>query len=257
MYKQLIDHAPSTNTLLSEMIADGRLDNIISEHAAERNLFTLYTYNQTAGRGQAGNKWESEPNKNLTFSTLFELNNVAVENQFVLCQVVPLAVKNVLNRIIKSRCADVPEVVVKWPNDIYWCDKKLGGILIEHSIMDGMITNSIAGVGLNINQRMFRSDAPNPVSLVQITGFESDPEQVLDAVLSEFEHLEPLMNQPDRLKSLYLNHLYRADDYYSYRADNEVFDAKIVDVAANGLLTLMLRSGEKRQYAFKQVSYII
>jgi len=230
------------------MLANGRV---------EHDLFTIYTYNQTAGRGQAGNSWESEPNKNLTFSTLFQLNNVAVENQFVLCQLVPLAIKNVLNEIICIHDGALPKVVVKWPNDIYWCDKKLGGILIEHSIIDGRIAYSIAGVGLNINQRVFRSNAPNPVSLAQIIGQDSDLEYVLDTILSEFSRLKPMLQQPENLKALYMNDLYRSDGFYTYNAGGELFEACITDVAFNGLLTLTLRSGEKRQYAFKQVSYVI
>lgn len=249
-----IPSTPSTNTLLTQILADGSLDQFLKENNQTRDLFTLYTYNQTAGRGQAGNHWESEPNKNLTFSTLFDITDIHVENQFVLSQIVPLAIKNVLQPLLKDT---TKKIRIKWPNDIYYGDKKLGGILIEHSIIDGKISYSIAGIGLNINQTIFLSDAPNPVSLKQITGREYDLDVTLDQIIAEFKRLKPLIYQPAELKSLYMNDLYRIDNYYKFKSDNKIFEAQITDVASNGLITMTTKDNTKLTFAFKEVSYII
>lgn len=237
--KQLVSETPSTNTLLAQMAQQQELPN----------LFTLYTFRQTAGRGQRGNTWESEDYKNLTFSTLFHLEHLPVQEQFRLSQIVPLAIKNVLDQYTDN-------IYIKWPNDIYWKDKKICGILIEHTIMDNTIIQSIAGIGLNINQKQFISDAPNPVSLSQITGQEYNLETILDQIIEQFNALKPLIYEPEKLKQLYFASLYRKEGFYPYCADNETFEAQIVDVADNGLITLQLRNGTKRQFAFKEITYL-
>ncbi len=247
-----IPSTPSTNTLLQQMIADGRLEIYLTKHRLERDLFTIYTSDQTDGRGQAGNHWESEPDKNLTFSTLFDIKEIPVKQQFLLCELVPVAIKNVLQPLIT--CG---EIKIKWPNDIYFENKKLGGILIEHNIIDGKIDSSIAGIGLNINQTVFISDAPNPVSLKQITGKEYDLPQLLDDIIEEFKRIKPLMHKPHELKNLYMDSLYRRDDYYPYTANDSAFEARITDVADNGTITMTTRKGERRHFTFKEIKYVI
>lgn len=251
--KQLIPTAPSTNTLLQQMIADGTLD----PNDPKNNLFTLYTYRQTAGRGQQGNSWESQPNKNLTFSTLFQLNKISIQQQFLLSQLVPVAICNTLRQQLISTPIPPDTIKIKWPNDIYWNDRKLSGILIEHSIIDNQIHHSIAGVGININQTQFLSDAPNPVSLKQITGNTYNLEQLLDNILQQFNTLIPLLQQPEQLKQLYMDNLYRAQGYFTYRTADQIFEARIIDIADNGLITLQQHNGITRQFAFKQLTYII
>ena len=235
------------------MIADGRLETYLTGHKQQRDLFTIYTYDQTAGRGQAGNHWESEPGKNLTFSTLFDIKEIPVEQQFLLCELVPVAIKNVLQPLITKG----GEIKIKWPNDMYYEDKKLGGILIEHNIIDGRIDSSIAGIGLNINQTVFVSDAPNPVSLKQITGKEYNLPRLLDDIIDEFKRTKPLIHRSRELKELYMGSLFRRDVYYPYIADGSVFEAAITDVAGNGTITMTTRQGKKRQFTFKEIKYVI
>ncbi|MCM1034212.1 MAG: biotin--[acetyl-CoA-carboxylase] ligase [Paludibacter sp.] len=226
--------------------------------------FTIHTDFQTAGRGQAGNSWESEAGKNLLFSTLFRVHDIAVQKQFLLLELVTLSLCNVLGRYTDGIC-------IKWPNDIYWHDRKLVGILIEHSIMNGRLEYSIAGIGINVNQETFKSAAPNPISLKQITGKTYDREQLLREILTEFKELRPLLQQPQRLKKLYMNHLYRREGWYPYienicsTAPIEIaqgtiantFEARIRDVENNGCIVLEDKNGKIRHYHFKEVRYVL
>ena len=251
--KQLVETTPSTNTLLENMISNGSLDCT----DAENDLFTLHTFRQTAGRGQKGNSWESEPDKNLTFSTLFQIQQIPVEKQFLLSEMVPLAITNVLRRLL-SKSEKQPEGIrIKWPNDIYFDNRKICGILIEHSIIDNKIDHSIAGIGININQTTFRSDAPNPVSLKQITHTDYDLNSVLDDVIKEFELLKPMLQQPEKLKAEYMSRLYRAEGYFPYAGNGKRFEACIEDIADNGMIIMKDRQGNRLQFAFKQLTYLI
>ena len=218
-----IDQTPSTNTWLMT-------------HCREEdypNLFTVYTFRQTAGRGQAGNAWESEPGKNLSFSTLVHIHTI--EEASRLNMLVPLAVVNVLSKVHSA--ADRPErsagkkgqrstaqqivrsavqerkvkeeFTIKWPNDIYWGDKKVAGLLNENVIIGNRIAYAVAGIGVNVNQTQFLSGAPNPVSLKQITGQTYELEPMIDAIVAEMEQLLPLLQDYEALKREYMAHLYR------------------------------------------------
>ena len=145
----------STNTYLAQN-AEGAVHGTV-----------VYADCQTAGRGQRGNSWESADFKNITMSMLLRPANVKPSCQFWLSEAVALAVVHTLDRYIDNG------VSIKWPNDIYWNDRKICGILVEHSLSGGKIDHTIAGIGLNINQEKFLSDAPNPVSLRQIIGCDT------------------------------------------------------------------------------------
>jgi BirA family biotin operon repressor/biotin-[acetyl-CoA-carboxylase] ligase len=127
---------------------------------------------QTAGRGCGTNRWESERGRNLLFSLLIRPHGLSANRQFHLSMAISLAISETLGQ-------HVGDVSIKWPNDIYWRDGKIAGILIEHTLQGALIKDSIIGVGLNVNQREFRSDAPNPVSLWQISGQETNREELL------------------------------------------------------------------------------
>jgi len=127
---------------------------------------------QTAGRGQAGNSWESEAGKNLLFGLLFHPREVEANRQFILSQAVALSICETLSDYAE-------DIRIKWPNDIYWKDRKICGMLIENTLVGRCIENCIIGAGININQQTFCSDAPNPVSLRQITGKEQEPVFIL------------------------------------------------------------------------------
>ncbi len=135
---------------------------------------------QTAGKGQKGNIWVSEAGKNLLFSIILFPDMIKPEEQFGISMAISLGICDFLNKLI-------PVCSIKWPNDIYAGDDKIAGILIENSIRGGNIESSIAGIGLNINQVIFPSYLPNPVSLKLITGKEHDPDYCLNELLSSLD----------------------------------------------------------------------
>ena len=152
---------------------------------------------------------------------------------------------------------------VKWPNDIYAGDRKIAGILIENTLAGQRIVRSIAGIGVNINQTRFESDAPNPVSLKQLTGIENDVETVARLIASEILSLAGLYDNPSRLARLhenYLELLWRRHGFHPYveTATGHRFNGAIADVAPTGHLTLIDEtSGERRLYAFKEIQALL
>lgn len=212
---------------------------------------------QTAGRGQRGNSWESEPGANLTFSLLLRPESISAQRQFEMSMLVSLAIVGVIDRLLPPYA----RAHIKWPNDIYVDDRKICGILIENSLSGSRIDRAIVGVGLNVNQTVFLSDAPNPVSLASVTGrrtllgplLREVAAAILDAVGSYV---------PDRdaavLKSRYMSELWRCDGArYPFIdvASGERFNASIEDVAADGTLTLL--AAEPRKYLFKEVVFVL
>ena len=133
---------------------------------AGEDMTVVTTDYQSAGRGCGSNQWESEAGKNLMFSILLH-PKVSAKDQFILSMANALALKDVLDSYTDS-------IKIKWPNDIYWNDKKIGGTLIETSLQGAEIKDFIIGTGINVNQQEFHSDAPNPVSLIQIIGCETN-----------------------------------------------------------------------------------
>ena len=200
---------------------------------------------QTAGRGCGTNKWESERGKNLLFSILIHPVEVPVMRQFHISMAISMAIFDALEQYIG-------DVSIKWPNDIYWRNGKLGGILIENRLQGGCIKDCIIGIGLNVNQEQFFSDAPNPVSLKQIHAEDTDREQLLRDILARFEQY---MTQD--VKARYLSHLYRRKGFHPYTDKQGAFMAELVDVEADGHLLLRDDNGQERRYAFKEVTFII
>jgi BirA family biotin operon repressor/biotin-[acetyl-CoA-carboxylase] ligase len=146
----------------------------------------VITNRQTAGRGQPGNTWETEPGKNLTFSIVFFPEMVPATSQFIISKTVAVAIVTSLEKYIRP-------VEIKWPNDIYYKNKKLGGILIENSLQGSSISQTIAGIGINVNQTSFPENLPNPVSVKMITGYNVDLQtifhQVYQSLTSTYQKL--------------------------------------------------------------------
>lgn len=206
---------------------------------------------QLAGRGQRGNSWEAAPGENLTFSYLLRPAAIAPQEQFVLSQAVSLAVVDVLLQY-------APDFTVKWPNDIYYRDSKIAGILIEHTLTEGHIGRTIVGIGLNVNQLQFISDAPNPISLREITGVQYDLDKLLQQILeATSQRYEMCLIRRDELQSDYMKMLYRREGFYPYRDKDGIFEACIEDVQPNGMLHLRDIRGVVRVYAFKEVTFIL
>lgn len=174
--------------------------------------------------------------------------------QFVLSQQVSLALVEVLSSYAKGFC-------IKWPNDIYWHNSKVAGILIENELYGSTLGQCVVGVGLNVNQVAFMSDAPNPVSLRQIVGVEVDRGVLLNAVLRRVfalyhAHRDGVLSE-EALATAYSEVLYRNRGYHHYISDGELFEAAILRVEADGHLVLQTRVGEERSFAFKEVSFVL
>ncbi len=219
----------STNSLLKLLATEGNPPEYI------------YAGYQTAGRGQTGNSWESEEGKNLLCSILLPPN----KNLYFLNIAVGVAMIRVIGE----------DFTIKWPNDIYYGDKKAAGILVENAIIGNEIRYSIAGIGLNVNQTTFVSNAPNPISLKQIRGQEYDIEGLMNQLL---EAVHAVLNEPEQdVWSYYKSHLYRREGFWPYEDKKGRFEAAIQDVLPTGEIVLSDTNGQIRQYEFKQIKYIL
>lgn len=199
---------------------------------------------QTAGRGQGVNRWESERGKNLLFSLMARPSFVALQQQFALSMAGALAIKDVLDRF-------TPDIRIKWPNDIYWRDRKISGTLIETSLAHGEISRFVYGIGLNVNQVQFVSDAPNPVSLAQITGKHVALMPLLDNIVEAFIVQWNLLKAGNThlVATRYNAALYRAMGFHRYSDKQGAFDAELVGVETDGLITLRDTQGQLRTYS--------
>ena len=207
---------------------------------------------QTAGKGQGSNTWESEEGKNLLVSVMLCHLPVEPVRHFLLSEAGALAVGTALS-------AYTGGITLKWPNDIYWNDSKLSGTLIETAVGGQEIRRCIFGIGINVNQKVFRSDAPNPVSLFQIVGHDVPVEDVLHGMLDALEEEMSYLasGDYDYVSQRYHAMLYRREGFHLYRDSDGVFEAAISGVEDSGHLVLEDKSGRIRRYAFKEVEFVI
>ena len=233
----------STNTTLKDLISAQPL----AEHTV------VITAEQTSGRGQSGNSWESEKNANLTFSLLLHPTFLAPHLQFYISKTVSLAIIDTIKQFTDEK------VSVKWPNDIYINDKKVAGILIENSISGTRLDYCVIGIGLNVNQDEFNSDAPNPVSLKNISGTNYDLELMLERVLENIRvRYELLQNNGNEwINKDYMAVLYRKDGFHRFSDEHGLFEARIAKIDDFGLMTLVDSNNRAREYAFKEVKFIL
>ena len=231
-----------------KMISVGETDSTnrwLRDYGGTEDMIVTTDY-QTAGRGCGGNHWESERGSNLLFSLLLHPAALSADRAFVISQAVSVALCDVLTEYANG-------FTIKWPNDIYWQNRKICGMLIENRLHGSMITDCIIGIGINVNQQVFTSDAPNPVSLCQITGAEVDRAVLLSRFLARLASAidEPLIGEA------YSRRLYRRSLTASYRDADGEFEAVLDGVAPDGRLMLTDRSGRQRLYAFKEVAFVI
>ena len=208
---------------------------------------------QTAGRGQRGHEWHSRKGENLTFSVVLEPTFVPIAEQFSVSEVVALSLVDMLSEY------DI-EAKIKWTNDIYVDDRKLVGILIEHSLSSATLRRTIVGIGINVNQTEFDPSLPNPVSMAQLLGKELIAEEVLHCFLKHLQcNYEALrdgakISLHDRYNAL----LYRKSELHTYALPSgEKFSAKIVGTAPSGALRLEDKEGNTKDYLFKEVEFVI
>lgn len=223
------------------------------------NLSIIATFCQTDGRGQQGNKWSSETGQNLLFSILlkefscFGLTPLPADRQFLLSRTAALSVVAFLGKW------DLP-ARIKWPNDIYVGDKKIAGILIENGLQGNTLVRSIIGIGINLGQRDFPPEVPNPTSVSLLTGthFTRDTLQTelarFGAIFESF-----LQMDADRLTASYEKKLYRRDSWHPYRdlRTGERFEACFLGTEEIGRALLETREGSIRKFAFKELEFLI
>lgn len=236
-----LEHVDSTN-------------NYVRQHAQEwqDDIVVVYADYQSAGRGMGSNSWESTPGDNLLMSILVHPTMVPLRQQFLLSMAGAVALRDALTDY-------TPDITCKWPNDIYWRDKKLSGTLIETTLRGGHIQDCIFGIGINVNQQQFFSDAPNPVSLCQILNKEVKIKDVLKRVVAHFTECYELVQNGlyADVAGLYHQSLYRAHGFHRYRDAKGDFEAAIVEVEDNGHLILRDREGRMREYELKEIQYVI
>ena len=240
-----VKETPSTNNYLANLCRESKA----------KEFYTVVAKSQTNGKGQRGNSWESESGKNLTFSIVFYPTALEANKQFILSMLAALACHEALSNYTNG-------FSIKWPNDIYWKDKKIGGILIENELEGKYITQSIIGIGLNINQEAFHSDAPNPVSLKQIIGAEVNLQEVLmkavHSIIVGYRQLEAYFNITQlAISAMYRKHLYRRKGLFPYRDAQGDFLAEQQEVEPDGHLVLKDEQGTLRRYAFKEVTFVL
>lgn len=236
-----VDVVDSTNSLTHRLI---------EEYGYELPDMTLvYANEQTAGRGQVGNSWESDYDLNALFSIYCRPTFIRPSQQFIISQCIALAVQEVVEG------EGVQDVSIKWPNDIYVGDRKVAGILIECDIMGKGLNNCIIGVGINVGQRRFRSDAPNPVSIRQITGREHDWQEVMFNVCYTFQRYYQMVRdgKGEQVVNRYMQRLYRREGFHPYIDADGRFMAEIASIEPTGHLVLRREDGTLSRYEFKEV----
>ncbi len=252
----LLPETPSTNTFAKENINDYSHDYTV-----------VYTQNQTAGRGMDGNTWEAKAGKNISFSIICHPKMVKPSEQFVLSMAIAVDIVHVLQKLYPE---EKDCFRVKWPNDIYWNDKKLGGILIENSLKGYRMDTCIVGIGINVNQEFFHPEIPNPISLKQILKREADAIEVMETISEQYNNtldviklLENTDNHSlnikyDSIRDDYHRLLYRFDDkFYPFMEGEKQFEARIRKVQNDGRLLLVTSDGEEKEYWLKEVKFVI
>lgn len=208
--------------------------------------------NQYEGRGQVQSKWHAEPGKNLTFSIFIQPSFLPIRDQFTLNMAISVAIQHALKSLTGSGLS------IKWPNDIYFEDKKIGGILIENIISGSTIKACIVGIGLNVNQQHFEADLNRSAgSLYQILHRDVNLISLLAQICSHIEagYLKLKAGSYSNLRNDYMNSLYRYNVKANYRQNGEIIEGKIIDVSEQGFLKLETETGIK-SYNFKEIEFV-
>ena len=243
---KLIKYLPSchsTNDIAVQMIQS---ENMVFEGTV------IITDNQTAGRGQRGNSWEANTGENLTFSLILKPNFLKASDQFQLNVAVSMGVFDFLSEFIDENLS------VKWSNDIYYGDKKMGGILIENSLQGYQIGHSIIGIGLNINQVEFGNLRATSLRNITQNPLKYDLSEMLKQLLESLEknYLKIKNNEYESLKDKYLANLYRFQEYHYFRKSGQHFFGQILGIDETGKLGIE-SDGNVSYFDFKEVEFVI
>lgn len=232
----------STNQYLKELIMSTKVDD-----------FTVVTTkNQEQGRGQMGTKWLAEPGKNLTFSVLKKGEALEVADQFLLNMCVSLAMYEALKEL------NIPNLTVKWPNDILSANSKICGILIENILTGSKIQSSIIGIGLNVNQLTF-NNLPNVSSLKLLKGETFNLDEVLQLIIVKLKKYltSNYLNSPDVLRTLYQEIMFRIHKPSTFKdKEGKMFMGFIKGVSSSGKLIVLLEDNIFKEYNLKEIQLL-
>jgi BirA family biotin operon repressor/biotin-[acetyl-CoA-carboxylase] ligase len=239
----IIQQVDSTNNYLKQLLSN-------STPLPEGTVIMAEA--QIDGRGQQGKKWHADPGKNLTFSLLLNPLFLQPIQQFLISQIVSLGLAEVLEKILDNK------ISIKWPNDIYYKNNKIAGILIENTIQGVQIKNSIIGIGLNVNQKVFPSTVPNPISVSEILQRDYHLNALLSEICSAIEvrYLQLRAGNTDFIQREYLAKLYRKGEKHLYIAEGKKFEAEITGVDPNGCL-IVKSEDVLKSYNLKEIAFII
>jgi len=248
---------------------NSEIERLISAGESLPDGFVLYTDNQTNGRGQRGNSWTTGKGENLAMSVLVKNTMLPASRQFVLNQWVALSVVAALQKYAEG-------IKIKWPNDIYYDNKKMCGILIENTLSiknnQTEIGYSIVGIGVNVNQKVFASNLPNPASLFQIIGKEANIRDLMFDIVDRMDFFKTLVTKQalEQLEMLYYENLYRKDEWHLYQprevslvptqirtTPTNAFEGCLRGVDLTGQLLLEHRNGQIKHYHFKEIEFVI
>jgi BirA family biotin operon repressor/biotin-[acetyl-CoA-carboxylase] ligase len=238
----ILDTVDSTNNYAMAMVHAG-----LATHGT-----AWFAHEQTKGKGQRGKHWETEPHNNIILSLVLKPTGIFIQNQFYLSALVATSCTEFLNKVTGE------EYYIKWPNDLYWRDRKTGGILIENKYSGESWNWAIVGIGINVNQTMFSADANNAVSLKQVCDKSDFDPVVLARELHGFllEQYEKSANDDfSGIIEKYNIELYKKNQEVKLRKDNAVFSTTILSVNPFG--QLITRDTLQRTFDFGQVEWVM
>jgi BirA family biotin operon repressor/biotin-[acetyl-CoA-carboxylase] ligase len=227
------------------------LKNILSNSKPVPEGTVIMAESQYAGRGQHQNTWHAQPGKNLTFSLLLNPAFLSPNRQFDLTRAVSIGVYDALHPLLGSA------LKIKWPNDIYVDNRKLGGMLIENMIQGGQIRHSVIGIGINVNQDNYPESAGSAISLRQILHRDYDLKEILSQICSHIEgwYLQLRAGKVDVVRDTYLSRLYRLNEEADYASNDEPFRGTIANVTETGMLAVLV-NGEEKIYDLKEITFL-
>jgi BirA family biotin operon repressor/biotin-[acetyl-CoA-carboxylase] ligase len=233
------DMCPSTNALAMQLLA--------TQNPPEETV--VITDHQYQGKGQRGTTWLSEPYKNLTFSLIL-YPNLPLEKTFMLSIMTTLAIHQVISAYIPQH------LTIKWPNDIYYQDKKLSGLLIENIVNRKQVKASVIGIGLNVNQENFILPSATSLNLICQKQFDRTIllKQILESIKAKYIQLKKQETSP--WKQIYLENLYGIHQKLTFRADSNIFQGTIRDIDDLGRLIVEKDTGQIQAYSCKEISLI-
>jgi BirA family transcriptional regulator, biotin operon repressor / biotin---[acetyl-CoA-carboxylase] ligase len=210
----------------------------------------IFAHEQLSGKGQRGKDWSSEKDANIILSIVIKPQPLLLTQQFMLSACVAVAIHDFFMKYAGS------DTKIKWPNDLYWQDRKAGGVLIESIVGSGWEW-SIIGIGININQTSFPGDLPNPVSLKQITGKNFGTVELAKELCELLnKNFDELVNDGfEKIYAAYLAHLYKMNSTIKFKKDNRVFEAMIKSVSPSG--KLIVRHSMEEEFNFGEVEWVI